>query len=74
MKIVAHQDDCQMVTGNIVRFRTPKTLGQTHEPNVALGTKDEDRSMPRQCTCEPFTVDLDRIEEAIAHVRNTIRR
>lgn len=55
MHLVAHQNECQMVTGNIMRIRTPQDAGVFGD---VLGTTNEDRSLPRQCTCEPMLAEL----------------
>ena len=56
MYLVAHQDDCQMVVGNVLKVRKPGTA----EPGAvwSVDGTDYDARLPRQCTCEPITVKL----------------
>ena len=51
MYLVAHQDDCQMVVGNVLKVRKPGTA----EPGAvwSVDGTDYDARLPRQCTCEP---------------------
>ena len=56
MYLVAHQDDCQMVVG------TPKagTIQNIRNPeNGEMIGYIVGIQQPRQCTCEPLTVQLE---------------
>ena len=58
MYLIAHQDDCQMVVGNVLKIRTLESARESGEGDAVIGFVDSDRNMPRQCTCEPMTVKL----------------
>ena len=54
MYLVLHQDDCQMVVGNVLKVRA---WGNPESGAiVSLDGTEEDRQLPRQCTCEPKLV------------------
>ena len=52
MNLIVHQDNCQMVTGNIMRVRVCPGAGEIP------GAEDQDFNMGRMCTCEPQVVPL----------------
>ena len=58
MYLIAHQNDCQMVVGSIMKIRTPESLRETWEGDAALGFRNSDTALPRQCTCEPNLIEL----------------
>ena len=47
MYLVTHQDDCQMVVGNVMRVRVNPGAGEVPGP------EDQDINLGRKCTCEP---------------------
>ena len=56
MYLVSHQDDCQMVVGNILKVRGWDTAEAGAV--ISVDGTEEDRQLPRQCTCEPLTIKL----------------
>ena len=63
MYLVAHQDDCQMVVGNVLKIRKQGT----DEPGAvwSVDGTEEDRKLPRQCTCEPQQINWEKLVLAI---------
>ena len=55
--LLGHKNHCQMVVGNIIRLRTPDKAGEGDR----IGWSNEDLVMPRQCTCEPVRIDIEKI-------------
>ena len=55
MYLVAHQDTCQMVVGNVLKVRKPGTA----EPGAvwSVDGTNYDARLPRQCTCEPQQIN-----------------
>ena len=65
MYLIAHQNDCQMVVGSIMKIRTPESLRETWEGDAVIGFENSDRNMPRQCTCEPQQINWEKLVLAI---------
>ena len=59
MYLIAHQDTCQMVVGNVLKIRKQGTV----EPGVvwSVDGTEEDRKLPRQCTCEPQQINWEKL-------------
>ena len=68
MNLVLHQDDCMMVVGYVMRIRTPEDA----RDGDVYGEVNENRAMPRTCTCEPTVVKWEnRVEGSIADASRT---
>ena len=65
MYLIAHQNDCQMVVGNVLKIRTLESARESGEGNAAIGFEDSDRNMPRQCTCEPQQINWEKLLNVI---------
>ena len=65
MYLVAHQDDCQMVTG--IESDTDQRMA--HDGTEILVMRPY-LAYPRQCTCEPKAVNLEVLLRMIGGVRH----
>ena len=58
MYLVAHQDDCQMVTGNVGIHSVATPIASDSIPPTNITVQIERGAGFRYCTCEPITVKL----------------
>ena len=65
MYLVAHQNDCQMVVGNV------KEVFVTNHKMI-LGMEKEMRVFPRQCTCEPQKINWEVLLRMIGGTRHKL--